>query len=227
MRRGSRTASSGDAPGRRPSPRSPMCGGAAKCGPSCFLDCRKLAKLSTIRCYSSESGQVLRGDWRLMPPTFLYQSARDLFEAAREASSDVSRARCQLESMEQQALSLGGGLGSSSGGPGGDRVADAVSAMVDREAALERRLYEDYLLLDLATWALYGHDNVSGLASLVPSWWCDVVWHRYLGCVGWDVVSERVGYSVQRCRQVAQAAFDVADGVGLASAICGLGCAEG
>lgn len=159
---------------------------------------------------------------------YAFASSRELFEAAREASRDAERIRRQLDAMEQRALSLGGGMGervSSTGEP--DRMAGRVAALVDMESALRERQESDYALLDLACAVLYGTDSEGGLSVLVPSWWCDVIWWRYLAGETWERVGSAVGYSPHRCWEVACLAFDVCDGWGLPSVMRGVGGAEG
>ena len=158
---------------------------------------------------------------------YQFTSARELFEAAREASRDAERIRRQLDAMEQRALSLGGGMGervSSTGEP--DRMGGRVAALVDMEATLRERQEVDYALLDLACAVLYGPANKGGLAALVPTWWADVLWWRYLDGSTWEQVAEAVGYSPRRCFDVAQTALEVADYYGLARTRQGMGSAD-
>ena len=159
-----------------------------------------------------------------------FGSARELFEAAREASRDAERIRRQLLAMEDRATSLGGGgLGArvrSTGDP--DRMGARVAAKVDREQQLARRQTEDLNLVDRACEVLYGRGGGGGLDRLVPeAWWCDVLWWRYLEGATWEEVGEAVGYSPRRCFDVAQAALDIADAAGAFSAGIGMGVAEG
>ena len=157
-----------------------------------------------------------------------FTSARDLFESAREASRDAERIRRQLAAMERRATSLGGGgleprVRST---PDPDRIGKAVVALVDREAKLRERQTDDYAIIDVACAVLYGTDNDGGLDTLVPSWWCDVLWWRYLDCSTWEQVAEAVGYSPHRCWEVSRLALDVCDGWGLTNVMAGRGAAE-
>lgn len=158
---------------------------------------------------------------------YTWASARELFEAAREASRDAERIRRQLDAMEQRTLSLGCGMGqrvSATGEP--DRMGGRVAALVDMEQTLRERQEADYALLDLACAVLYGPANKGGLAALVPTWWADVLWWRYLDGSTWEQVAEAVGYSPRRCFDVAQTALEVADYYGLARTRQGLGSAD-
>ncbi len=96
-----------------------------------------------------------------------------------------------------------------------DRMAGRIASMVDREAALRQRQDEDYDLMDLACAVLYGADNETGLASLVPTWWADVLWWHYLDGATWQRTADAVGYSEQRCRQVRDTCLDTIDSWGI------------
>lgn len=157
-----------------------------------------------------------------------FADARQLFEAARDASADAERIRAQLLAMEARAHSIGGGGFEprvfSSGDP--DKMGRRIAAYVDREAALEKRQAEDYELIDLACAVLYGTDNETGLAALVPPWWCDAIWWRYLDGATWEETGAAVGYSAHRCWEVTQTAFEIIDGWGIIAVMQGRGGAE-
>lgn len=158
-----------------------------------------------------------------------FTSARELFEAAREASRDAERIRLQLVAMEERSTSLGGAGFEPriSKSASHDTMGARVAAMVDREQALIRQQNEDYTLIDLACSVLYGTDSEKGLDRLVPErWWADVLWWRYLDNSTWEEVGEAVGYSGRRCFDVAQAALDIADAYGLGRTRAGVGFAD-
>ena len=156
-----------------------------------------------------------------------FTSARELFEAAREASRDAERIRRQLAAMEGRATALQGGgfeprVRST---PDPDRIGRSVAAMVDVEAKLRERQDEDYALIDLACAVLYGTDSDAGLRTLV-GWRADAIFHYYLGGLTWEEVGGLMGYTAQHCRQQASYAFDVCDGWGIPSVMDGHGLAE-
>ena len=159
---------------------------------------------------------------------YSFSSARELFESAREASKDAERIRRQLLELEQRASSIGGGgfeaRVSSTSDP--DKMGRRVGAMVDAEAALRLRQDEDYRLIDAACMVLYGEGGRGGLAALVPPWWADVMWWRYLADESWERIGSIVGYSAHRCWEVAQTALEVADANGMAGTVEGMGGAE-
>ena len=161
--------------------------------------------------------------------SFDFTSARDLFEAAREASRDAERIRRQLTAMEDRAAALqsGGFEPRVRASREPDQVGTRVAALVAREHELRKRQQEDYAMLDLACAVLYGDANKAGLDKLVPeSWWADVLWWRYLDGSTWEQVGEAVGYSPRRCFDVAQAALEIVDAYGLARTRLGVGIAD-
>ena len=107
------------------------------------------------------------------------------------------------------------------------RRAARVGAYVDLEESLNHRMEEDYAIIERANRVLYGEDYQSGLLVLVPKWWVDVLNWRYVMDCKWAHVARVVGKSERRCRDVASAAFDVIDGIGIDAVIRGAGTAEG
>lgn len=153
-----------------------------------------------------------------------FASARELFEAAREASRDAERIGRQLAAMEQRALSLGGSgfepRVSATHDP--DRVGGSVAALVDMERRLRERQSEDYALIDLACAVLYGTDSDAGLWALV-GWRADAIAQHYLNGLTWAEVGAVLGYSEQHVWREAQVALDVCDGWELADVVAGRG----
>ena len=163
-----------------------------------------------------------------MVDTHRYGSARDLFEAARDASRENDRTRRMLVAMEEQEGLRGAGTGARvASGSIGDPMA-CVDARVDREAAWHRRIEENCELIDLASAVIYGrwYDGEGGVDALLSSKHADVLEWYYLACEPWHEVARKVGYSWQRCRQFRDEAFDTIDSYGLQRVIGGLGLAE-
>ena len=157
----------------------------------------------------------------------MYASARDFFDAAREAARDAERIARQLDGMERRALALGGGgfeprVRST---PDPDRIGRGVSAKVDNEAVLLQRQESDYALIDAACAVLYGPDNRSGLYALV-GWPADAIWHHYLGLRTWEDTADLMGYSTRHVQTCVAAALDVADANGQMWTELGEGMAE-
>lgn len=159
----------------------------------------------------------------------IYESARELFDAAREAALDAERCRRQLEDIERRALSVGSpSFGPLVSGSDHDRLTREVAAMVDRERELEGRIEDDYRLIDAACAVLYGRDGMSdGLASIAPPWWADAIYQHYLALHTWSVVAVMMCYSAPHVRKAVQAAFELMDSMGMVATVDGRGSAEG
>lgn len=146
-------------------------------------------------------------------------TARDFFDAVRAASGDASRAKAELEGLEERRLSLGGHGTMAVSGGGADVNGTAASvAYLDRERALHRRVEEDYALLDQACEVIYGADNEHGIERGIGTRFADVVWHRSCGEESWDEVAASVGMSRRTCVRYYEAAMDYVDSVGIVAA---------
>ena len=157
----------------------------------------------------------------------MYASAREFFEAAREAARDARRISRQLDGMERRALALGGGgfeprVRST---PDPDRIGRGVAAMLDNEAVLRERQQADRALIDAACELLYGADRRSGLYALV-GWPADAIFHHYLALRTWDEVADMMGYSVRHVQTCVASALDYADSNGQMWTALGKGMAE-
>lgn len=158
----------------------------------------------------------------------MFSSAREMFEAAREAARDAARISRQLDGMERRALALGGGgfepRVRSTHDP--DRIGRSVAALVDHEDVLMQRQDADYALIDAACEVLYGPDNRSGLYALV-GWPADAIYHHYLALRTWEETADLLGYSVRYTQRSVAWALDMADAAGDEQTRLGLGLAEG
>lgn len=140
-----------------------------------------------------------------------FNSSREFFAAAREASIEVARYDGILELMEHDALGIGSpSFGGSVRGGDPDRISRRVSTLVDTEAKLYQRIEYDYGLIDLANAVIYGSPQMDGIADLIrQTWWADAVSHHYLGLKKWNVVDALVGHP--RSWRGAYHALDAAD----------------
>ena len=156
-------------------------------------------------------------------------SAREFFESVQSAAMDAERCRRQLERLEQAALALPSGMPEfHRGGTPSDRVGARVAGYVDQEAALHRRIEDDYRLIDAACEVLYGHDGMSdGLASIAPPWWADSIYHHYLALMKWDEIALMMMYDRSYVRRCVGAAFDLMDANGMTATVEGRMSAEG
>ena len=155
---------------------------------------------------------------------YQFASARELFDAAREAARDAEMVRRQLDRIEGASLSLGGSgfeprIRST---PDPDRIARAVASSVDVGGRLRERQDEDYRLIDFACSVLYGTDSDAGLWALV-GWRADALYHHYLALRTWAEVGALLGYSEQHVWREAMAALDTADAWGCMGCIAGMG----
>ncbi|MBQ9006739.1 MAG: hypothetical protein IJ092_10265 [Atopobiaceae bacterium] len=157
----------------------------------------------------------------------MHGSAREFFEAAREAARDAHLVARQLDGMEHRALSLGGGgfeprVRST---PDPDRIGATVAAGIDQGERLRARQEEDYRAIDAACRVLYGADNRSGLYALV-GWPADAIYHHYLALRTWEDTAALLGYSVRHVQTCVRAALDLADANGQMWTELGIGMAE-
>ena len=169
----------------------------------------------------------------------LYQSMRELLEAARSAAQDYERCERQLIALRLRAESLGGSNVAATHGPGAhDGLERRVVTLADMGRELGARMARDEQVMDLACDVLFGsdrdHDEHGGLAALVGCdedgedrfWAVTALWWHYLQGMPWSEVADMVGYSERHVRREAYAAIDVADACGLAATIEGRGFAE-
>lgn len=159
---------------------------------------------------------------------YRFESARDLFEAAREAAIDAEKCRRMLEAMERKALRVASpSFEARVSGGDHDRISRDVAALVDRETDLQARIDADYDLIDAACTVLYGRDGMSdGLSAIGPAWWADAVYQRYLAARPWPEVGYLMGYNVSHVRRCVNAAFELMDANGMVGTIDGHGSAE-
>lgn len=141
-----------------------------------------------------------------------YRSARELFEAARDAARDAERKLAVLRAMEdgEGVRGAGGGIGST----GAFDPMARVDARIMREQAWAARIEDDYALVDAACEVLYGRGFAGGLDKLLGTSYADVLYFRYLAYEGWDEVAARVGYSVPHTRRLHDTALDYIDSNG-------------
>ena len=151
-------------------------------------------------------------------------TARDLFEAAAEASRDAAALRRRLERMESgegvRAASL---ARSSSGGRADVNGMGRVNARIDLEAVTRSRVEADYALIDLACAVLWGPTGEDGAASLGCQVAADVVWHHYLAGETWESAARGVGMSASSARRECARLFDLVDALGPMRAMLGRG----
>lgn len=102
-----------------------------------------------------------------------------------------------------------------------------VDARIDFEAANERRMEEDYALIDAACAVIYGRDGRGdGLERLMGSAVSDCMWWRFCAAESWAVVADACGYSKSQARRLCAQGLDACDFFGWANVTDGTGSAE-
>jgi hypothetical protein len=139
----------------------------------------------------------------------------DYLIKARDASRDAERCRRQLEQLESQALSIGGGgfEPRTRSTPDPKRMEKRVDRLVDREKALEARMDENYAIVDRATSMIYGdsQDGDGGVSVGLGPEYADVLWWRYLDDAKWAKVADVMGYAKCTCQSMCTRALDWMD----------------
>lgn len=159
-----------------------------------------------------------------------YADAREFFAAVRDASREAGRIQSTAHRMQDSEGLRGSGgfeprVRSTSSDPSG---MSRVDARIDFEAANERRLEEDYALIDAACAVIYGRDGRGdGLERLMGSAVSDCMWWRFCAAESWAVVADACGYSKSQARRLCAQGLDACDFFGWANVADGIGGAEG
>nr|DAM36520.1 MAG TPA: Protein of unknown function (DUF1492) [Caudoviricetes sp.] len=159
-----------------------------------------------------------------------YVDAREFFAAVRDASREAGRIQSTARRMQDSEGLRGSGgfeprVRSSNADPTGMA---RVDARIDFEAANERRLEEDYALIDAACAVIYGRDGRGdGLERLMGSAVSDCMWWRFCAAESWAVVADACGYSKSQARRLCAQGLDACDFFGWPNVVDGTGSAEG
>ncbi len=149
-----------------------------------------------------------------------YRCASDLFGAVRDASLEAQRCRRAVEGMSAgEGLRGSGGFGPRvRGGKADPNGMARTDARIDYEARMERRLEEDFALIDLACALLYGRESGrGGVEKLMGSAVADCLYFRYVAAESWQVVAARMEASKSQCRRMCAQGLDGIDYYGLAN----------
>lgn len=157
-----------------------------------------------------------------------YTNAREFFHAVRDASieawKEYQAGEMSLAREGVRAQSYGIAVN-----PGAirDRMV-ATDARIDREAVMNRRVEEDYALMDLAVRLIYGEQaGKGGVEALMGSAVADCLNFRYVDARPWSEVAKMTGYSVRQCRRLVEQGLDAIDFYGWRNLMDGEGEAEG
>ena len=158
-----------------------------------------------------------------------YQSAIDLFEAARDAASDKEKSARKLEKLEarkgSEAVRAQSYEATGRGG-GGDPTA-RTDARLDLEEICRRRIEDDKALISLADEIVYGRErHAGGVELLVSADHADVLHFYFCEAMPWRAVADMVGMSESWCRSAAQEAIDHVDAYGIGRMLDGHGMAS-
>lgn len=157
-----------------------------------------------------------------------YSSARELFEAAREAARQRERDRANLEALDTRRR--GGSAPQTGGGSRGVRSdvngTAASDAYLEYEARAMQRRRDSEGLLAYASALLYGRDGRGGVAALLGSLFADVVFWRYLDDLTWGEVALRARVSQSTAKRHCTTALDTIDARGFGLVVSGEGDAE-
>ena len=159
---------------------------------------------------------------------YQFTDARSLFEAAFNATQELTRNRNTLAEMEAHEGVKGAnvtGVGHASG------IGDpyrATDRRIDYEERTRAIIEEDESLIDYACSVLYGRDQMGrtgGLYTLAPRVCADVICLRYCMGIKWEAVADMVRYSKSHVKRLAAQGFDVIDAYGISATIDGVGTA--
>ena len=156
-----------------------------------------------------------------------YPSAREFFEAVRDASREAERTRLTLMRREaREGVRAQGYEAQGRSGHTSDRTA-ATDARIDHEERMRERIEADYALIDLACRVLYGEESgKGGVDRLMGSAVADCISFRYVDSRPWPEVAALMGYSrwsVNSLRDLCQQGFDAVDALGWEHVIDGVG----
>lgn len=139
--------------------------------------------------------------------------------ARHERAIEMARAADELQGVRYDGPHVSGGC-----------VGDGRSATcgrLDLEARSAQTIAEDAALIDEACNVLYGADGRGGVRALYDPAAADIICWRWCCAMDWRETAECAGYSVRRCQELAEAAFDRIDALGFKAVVEGRGEAEG
>lgn len=157
--------------------------------------------------------------------TGTFTSAREFFDAAREAKPDQKRAEELLEQIESE-QPHGSGLGAHvRSSPRADAMAAIVARRMDRAERLRLRIEADSAIIDAAGIILWGAgwDGFAGVASILGDEYADVMDHYYIGHHTWTEVGYLVHWSPSLCRRMRDKALRIVDDYGIDRILEGTG----
>lgn len=156
-----------------------------------------------------------------------YTSARELFEATRDASKERERTRRQLESLDARRSGCGSSV--AGGGRGGRRDVNGMGptiAFIDYEERMRQRIADDERLIDYACSVVYGTDGTGGVNDLMGTVHADALFWRFIAAETWTRCAEACGVGESSVRRLVQEGLDLVDALGSDRVAAGMGIAE-
>lgn len=160
-----------------------------------------------------------------------YQSARDLFEAAKHAAEEKRRIEKRLERLDASRFSLGSALGVvvTSTNTDQNRAAKNI-AYIDHAKLTEKALGDCSELIVYALRVLYGTQQqdgstLGGVCCLLSLTHSELVQLRYLEGRSWKAITTIFDIPRTTAWRMIEEAFDVIDAYGIENTIHGLGIA--
>ena len=138
--------------------------------------------------------------------------AETFFQTVKCASDENSRALAQIISM-QETEDVRVQSYSSSIAPGSNSdVMRRVDKRIDMEERLNKRLENNYKLIDIACTVLYGEDQMGhGGLYIKGDIYADVLSWRYLHCYSWQKLAKRMGMSKSTAQSLVKEALGYVD----------------
>lgn len=161
-----------------------------------------------------------------MVDPYTFQTARDLFEAARDARIEERRTMRTIGEMRAREGLRARACGHGGGTPQPDSMR-ATDQRIDYERVCRRKVEEDRALVGFAERVLFGDDGDGGLASLLRGKpYADVLHCYYCEAMTWRATSQTLGMSMRWCQDAASTALETIDHDGLWRALLGIGRAD-
>ena len=154
-----------------------------------------------------------------------YTSAKDFFDAVRDAAVERERTASLLSAQRARADLHAQRYDRPMAGGVSDPMAP-VDELVEMERLYSERLAADEALLRKAAELLYGVDGRGGVAALLGSETADLMFWRYCDAKKWASVAAAMKRSRAWCASREAMAFDLIDSLGSDRVIGGDGCAE-
>lgn len=161
-----------------------------------------------------------------MPGIPKFTSARDLFEATRDAAISYDRQARVIEELKSLEAVHGQAQGQGHGSSKDVNGTGRIVTRIDLEARAERQMQEQQELIDYACALCFGRDGNGGVASLLSEDAATVLYLFYCRALKWQTITTTLCRSTLWCRTQRDAAFELIDSLGYGAVVAGIGVAE-